>query len=92
MTDLERPNRLRKQASLLWQADYWALHRRICAGRQRKGWETQEAADFIGVSAKQYEDFEAGLGELPAPQLFKIANATGIRIIISDGVIADGID
>lgn len=80
------------QASRLQQGDYFALRNRIRESRERKGLSVVEAASLVGVSEQRYQKFEAGQGELPAPIIFQIANAVGIRIIISDGVIADGID
>jgi hypothetical protein len=44
------------------------------------------------VSERTYRNFENGTGELEGAKLFKLASSLGIKIIISDGVIADGVD
>lgn len=75
-----------------WQSDYLVFHRRIHEQRKAHGITQMNAATLIGVSERTYRNFENGTGELEGAKLFKLANSLGIKIIISDGVIADGVD
>lgn len=75
-----------------WQADYLVFHRRIHEQRKALGMSQPKTASLIGVSERTYRNFENGTGELEGAKLFKLASSLGIKIIISDGVIADGVD
>ncbi|PKR56591.1 MULTISPECIES: helix-turn-helix transcriptional regulator [Thalassospira] len=75
-----------------WQSDYVTFHRRIHEQRKSLGISQPKAAEIIGVSERTYRTFETGGGDLEAAKVFKLANHLGIKIIISDGVIADGVD
>ena len=75
-----------------WQADYLKFHRRLHEQRKARGMTQPKAASLIGVSERTYRNFENGTGELEGAKLFKLASSLGIKIIISDGVIADGVD
>ncbi|MDP2699943.1 helix-turn-helix domain-containing protein [Thalassospira sp.] len=75
-----------------WQGDYLTFHRRIQEQRKALGLAQPKAAAIVGVSERTYRNFENGVGDLDAAKLFKLANELGIKIIISDGVIADGVD
>lgn len=75
-----------------WQSDYLQFHRRLHEQRKSLGMTQPSAASLIGVSERTFRNFENGTGELEGAKLFKLANSLGIKIIISDGVIADGID
>ena len=75
-----------------WQSDYVTFHRRIPEQRKSLGISQPKAAAIIGASERTYRTFETGGGDLEAAKVFKLANHLGIKIIISDGVIADGVD
>lgn len=75
-----------------WQSDYLVFHRRIHEQRKALGMSQIKASTLIGVSERTYRNFENGTGELEGAKLFKLAHSLGIKIIISDGVIADGVD
>jgi transcriptional regulator with XRE-family HTH domain len=75
-----------------WQSDYLVFHRRIHEQRKALGMSQVKAASLIGVSERTYRNFENSAGELEGAKLFKLAHSLGIKIIISDGVIADGVD
>lgn len=75
-----------------WLPDYMALHFRICKARKRRGVEVVEAAKWVAVTEDEYTEFEAGRRELPAPMIFKLANAFGIRVLIVEGEANDGTD
>ncbi|AJD50320.1 MULTISPECIES: helix-turn-helix transcriptional regulator [Pseudomonadota] len=75
-----------------WQSDYLTLHTRLRQARQSKRLTQAGAGERIGVCERTYRDFEAGRTDLPAAHVFRLAHVLGIKIIISDGVIADGVD
>ena len=75
-----------------WQSDYLTLHTRLRQARQSKRLTQAGAGECIGVCERTYRDFEAGRTDLPAAVVFRLAHVLGIKIIISDGVIADGVD
>lgn len=75
-----------------WQSDYLILHTRLRQARLDKGLTQATAGACIGVSERTYRDFEAGKIDRPAAEVFRLAHLLGIKIIISDGVIADGVD
>tara|TARA_R110002167_G_scaffold248302_1_gene454283 strand:- start:197 stop:433 length:237 start_codon:yes stop_codon:yes gene_type:complete len=75
-----------------WQSDYLTLHTRLRQARQSKRLTQAGAGESIGVCERTYRDFEAGQTDLPAAVVFRLAHVLGIKIIISDGVIADGVD
>ncbi|WOI08979.1 helix-turn-helix transcriptional regulator [Thalassospira lucentensis] len=75
-----------------WQSDYLTLHTRLRQARQAQHLTQAGAGECIGVCEHTYRDFEAGRTDLPAAHVFRLAHVLGIKIIISDGVIADGVD
>tara|TARA_R110002012_G_scaffold23178_2_gene78930 strand:- start:121 stop:357 length:237 start_codon:yes stop_codon:yes gene_type:complete len=75
-----------------WQADYLTLHTRLRQARLDKGLTQTGAGHCIGVCERSYRDFEAGRIDLPAAHVFRLAHALGLKIILSDGVIANGVD
>lgn len=75
-----------------WQSDYLTLHTRLRQARENQHLTQAGAGECIGVCERTYRDFEAGRTDLPAAHVFRLAHVLGIKIIISDGVIADGVD
>ncbi|WP_417247591.1 MULTISPECIES: helix-turn-helix domain-containing protein [Pseudomonadota] len=75
-----------------WQSNYLTLHTRLRQARQSQRLTQAGAGDCIGVCERTFRDFESGKSDLPAAHVFRLAHVLGIKIIISDGVIADGID
>ena len=75
-----------------WQSDYLTLHTRLRQARESQHLTQAVAGACIGVCERTYRDFEAGKIDRPAADVFHLAHVLGIKIIISDGVIADGVD
>tara|TARA_R110000787_G_scaffold262857_1_gene368475 strand:+ start:322 stop:558 length:237 start_codon:yes stop_codon:yes gene_type:complete len=75
-----------------WQSDYLTLHTRLRQARQSKRLTQAGAGECIGVCERTFRDFESGKTDLPAAHVFRLAHVLGIKFIISDGVIADGVD
>ncbi|WP_417834004.1 helix-turn-helix transcriptional regulator [Thalassospira xiamenensis] len=75
-----------------WQSDYLTLHTRLRQARESQHLTQAGAGERIGVCERTYRDFEAGRTDLSAAHVFRLATVLGIKIIISDGVIADGVD
>ncbi len=75
-----------------WQSDYLTLHTRLRQARESQHLTQADAGACIGVSERTFRDFESGKIDRPAAEVFRLAHVLGIKIIISDGVIADGVD